>query len=320
MPNQNDLILMTRWADIDLVPSLPTAETQEYEFKCSLTPDDKLKTEIHKAASGFWNSGGGYLVLGVDGAGKPDGGISTSVTRQPRKDWIDRVISSVAPPFTGGYAVNEIVDGGNGLNIRSGNAVYVIGFASSDLIPHMAPDGRCYVRAGVHTDPAPAFIVEALYARRGRRQPQLRLQFRRDPIFNDTLQLGVVNVGSVPAIDVEVEFEKAPLRVPANNAGKAVVRAHVIDHNTPFYTDYLDTSIHRSDTDKRLASEANCVVLRYKDPLLNSYEQQESVATRSTVTVDLFGGGEMNRIAGSLQHIVNALCRIESKITTKPPE
>jgi hypothetical protein len=205
---------------------------------------------------------------------------------------------------------------GGGLNIATGKAVYVIGFVGSELAPHMA-DGCYYIRAGAHTAPAPAVIVEALFARRGRRQPQLRLQFRRDPIFNDTLQLGVVNVGSVPAIDVEIEFEKAPMRVPVNG-GRALVRAHVIDQGAPLYIDYLDSGMHQNANDKRLQRESNRVVLRYCDPLLNRYREEVTVDTDSTPSVSLFGGGEMNRIAGSLQHIVNALVRIERKMKEPP--
>jgi hypothetical protein len=278
-----------------------------------------LQTLLQKAASGFWNSGGGYFVAGVDDkTGQLDGGIPTTVGRTPRRDWIDRAISAVSPGHPNGYEIQEITSTVGGLNIGAGKAAYVVGFVGSELAPHMA-DGCYYIRAGAHTEPASAFIVEALFARRGKRQPQLRLQFRSDPIFLDTLQLGVVNVGNVPAIDVEVEFEKAPLRVPVNG-GRAVVKAHVVDQGTPLYIDYLDRNVHQLAINERLQRESNRVVLCYSDPLLNRYREEVVVDTQTTPSVSLFGGGEMNRIAGSLQHIVNALCRIESKIATKPPE
>jgi hypothetical protein len=316
MLDQNHLQLMKTWTDVDLPVILPKAENADFEFKSSQIPDGKLQTALQKAASGFWNSGGGHFIIGVDGNGQPDGGITPTVGRTSRRDWIDRAISSVSPAFPNGYLIQEITSTGTGLNIIPVKAVYAVGFVASEFAPHMA-EGCYYIRAGAHTDPAPAFIVEAIFARRGRRQPQLRLQFRRDPIMADTLQLGVVNVGNVVAIDVEVEFEKPPIRVPVHG-GKAVVRAHIIDQSTPFYFDYIDQGFHQSNQSILLSTQPNHVVLRYKDSFLNSYVQSEIIDIRSTVTVDLFGGGDMNRIAGSLQHIVNALCRIEHKIPAEP--
>jgi hypothetical protein len=56
------------------------AEDDRHEYKSSAIKNDKeLGDKIAKAASGFWNSGGGLFVVGVDGNGQPDGGISLSV-------------------------------------------------------------------------------------------------------------------------------------------------------------------------------------------------------------------------------------------------
>ena len=309
---------MRNWTDADLLSILPKAENADFEFKSSLIGDGKLQSVLQKAASGFWNSGGGYFVAGVDEkTGQPDGGITTTVGRTARRDWIDRAISSVSPAFPNGYLIQEIQAAGAALNIGQGKAVYVVGFAASDLAPHMG-DGCYYIRAGAHSDPASAFIVEALFARRGKRQPQLRLQFRRDLHFDDTLQLGVINIGSVPALDVVIEFEKPPFGVPAETNSGAIRRAHLVDRDSPLYLDYLRSGLHQTDSDKRLSNEPNRVTLRYKDPLLNCYEQEEVVSTKSTPSVSLFSGTEMDRMAWSLQHVVNALCRIEQKV--KPPE
>lgn len=87
--------------DLDLSEFLPNAEDDRHEYKSSAIKNDKeLGDKIAKAASGFWNSGGGLFVVGVDGNGQPDGGISLSVGqkgRQSRRDWIDQVISQVTP-------------------------------------------------------------------------------------------------------------------------------------------------------------------------------------------------------------------------------
>jgi hypothetical protein len=164
--------------DKDLV-SLPGAEDDRHEYKSSSTRDSDLSDKIARAASGFWNSGGGLFVAGVNGNGQPDGGISLIVGRQSRRDWIDQAISRVAPRAH--YAVQSIEDSGAGLTISNGNAVVMIGFATSDVGPHMAPDNRYYIRAGAHTVPASHFLVEAIHARRGLRLPLLRHLVRRKP-------------------------------------------------------------------------------------------------------------------------------------------
>src|SRR4051794_33270887 len=75
--------------DKDLV-SLPSAEDDRHEYKASSTRDNELADKIARAASGFWNSGGGLFVAGVTGDGQPDGGVSLTVGRQSRRDWIDQ--------------------------------------------------------------------------------------------------------------------------------------------------------------------------------------------------------------------------------------
>jgi len=145
--------------------SLPPQENQEYEFKCSSTPDSQLAEKIWKAASGFWNAGGGTLVIGVANDGRPDEGISLKVGWQPRKDWIDQVIWRVDP------------QGNHKVQIprkNSDKGVFAIKFDQSHIGPHMAPDCRYYIRAGAHTVQANHFIVESIRARRSAFHPILR--------------------------------------------------------------------------------------------------------------------------------------------------
>ncbi len=48
---------------------------------------------------------------------------------------------------------------------------------------------------------------------------------------------------------------------------------------------------------------------------MNPYIQRETVGIGYTVEASLFNGGEMNRIATSLNGMANALWQIESKLT-----
>jgi predicted HTH transcriptional regulator len=104
----NDILKLE---DLDLSEFLPNAEDDRHEYKSSAIKNEGLGDKIAKAASGFWNSGGGLFVVGVDGNGQPDGGISLSVGqkgRQSRRDWIDQVILQVTPKFA--YVVHSIED------------------------------------------------------------------------------------------------------------------------------------------------------------------------------------------------------------------
>jgi len=53
--------------DDNQLDQMPTAEDDRHEYKSSLTKDAELSDKIAKAASGFWNSGGGLFVIGIDG-------------------------------------------------------------------------------------------------------------------------------------------------------------------------------------------------------------------------------------------------------------
>lgn len=121
------------WTDQDIA-ALPRAEDDTVEYKSNRTPDDKLAEKIERAASGMWNSGGGVFVAGVDGEGRPDGGLSPRVGRQARRDWIDQIVARVSPRAS--YTVHAVEDQGAGLSIVTGNAVFIIAFGESSAGPH----------------------------------------------------------------------------------------------------------------------------------------------------------------------------------------
>src|SRR5688572_15910098 len=112
--------------DLDLV-TLPTAEDDLHEYKSSATPNDKLAEKLARAASGFWNSGGGLFVAGLDNAtGRPDGGITPTVGRQSRRDWIDRIVNQVTPAAR--YFVKVVENRGGCPTIIAGNVISLVAF------------------------------------------------------------------------------------------------------------------------------------------------------------------------------------------------
>ncbi|MEL6928952.1 MAG: ATP-binding protein [Cyanobacteria bacterium J06600_6] len=101
---------------------LPSEEDDWHEYKSSSTSDKELGKKLCKAASGFWNSGGGLFVAGVNDNGKVDGGISLNIKRQSRRDWIDQQIAKVTP--TGKYTIKKIEKKDGNLQIDEGKGVF----------------------------------------------------------------------------------------------------------------------------------------------------------------------------------------------------
>lgn len=219
--------------DADLA-LLPRREDERHEYKSSTTKDVELTDKVARAASGFWNSGGGLLVVGVNGGGEPDGGIAPTIGRQSRQDWIDQAISRVSP--CDHYAI-KCIEGRGGGSISSGKVVVAVGFGASENGPHMAPDNRYYLRAGAHTLPASHFLVEAIRARRGLMVPVLRHVVRRKPEGGGVLQLGIVSLNDAPALDVQVDLNPVPEWLEKWGPKLPLV-VPVISRETLFYFDF----------------------------------------------------------------------------------
>ena len=245
------------------VISLPIAEDDRHEYKSSQTKNDLLADKIACAASAFWNSGGGLFVVGVNGKGQADGGVELTVGRQTRRDWIDQAISRVSPRAP--YVVQCIEAGGSNLNIEKDKAVILIGFATSEGGPHMAPDNRYYIRAGAHTVPASHFLVEAIYARRGLRSPILKHIVRRKPENNNVLQLGIICLNDAPVLNVEIELDPLPEWL-CNFKTNFPLLIPVISREAPFY---LDFHMVYFPSDPKPVFHVN---LKYSDLTMRPYE------------------------------------------------
>jgi hypothetical protein len=259
------------WTEDDLL-ALPAHETAEYEFKSSLSEDDDLGPAIRKAASAFWNSGGGVLVIGVDDKGKIDGGISEAVGKQTREDWIHRAISKVS--HQGQYHLKLISGKNNSSSIRPNHLVTVIAFEESPLPPHMA-DGTYYTRAGTHSDPASHFIVEALFAKRSVQSPVIRAVLINSERKTAVIELAVLVVNDSAALNVEVSFDPLP-KIAEHVRDSFPLCIPVIDQRHPF-TMELFRMLLKSEM---FGSEPVLLKLDYEDVLGNKhhYEQQIDVA------------------------------------------
>ena len=293
--------------DRDLV-SLPSAEDDRHEYKASATMDSELTEKISRAASGFWNSGGGLFVAGVNNNGQTDGGISLTVGRQPRRDWIDQAISRVSPRAH--YAVQCIEDRGAGLAITPGNAVVLIGFAPSESGPHMAPDNRYYIRAGAHTLPASHFLVEAMYARRGLRVPMLRHVVRRKPEGGEVLQLGVICLNDAPALNVELSLDPLPLWLKDWGTQLPLV-VPMISRETPFYFDF---HILMAGQEPR---ETFQVRLKYIDLADRTHQTILAVDVDRQMGPNLGSGNELRELHRAVEKVERALEKVVEAIKSK---
>lgn len=227
------------WTEDDLL-DLPDSETDDYEYKSSLIAENgnyrtDLQDKIAKTASAFWNTGGGVLIVGVNDRGCIDGGVPAMMGRQKLRDWVDVILTNVTP--VGPYSVRTIRPGRGDTRIESEHVVLVIAFGESVELPHMAPDNRYYVRAGAHSNPANHYLVEAIRARRGLRRPSLRAMLRENPQKPGIIELVVLAINDLPALNVLVNFDPPPAHLRDEFIDRLPLLVPLIDRANPFRMD-----------------------------------------------------------------------------------
>jgi hypothetical protein len=299
------------WNEDDLA-DLPQQETDEYEYKSSRIRENlekyrsELQSKVCKAASAFWNTGGGVLVVGVDDEGNIDGGIPVMMGRQRLRDWVDQVLNTVVP--IGTYAVKCITPEKPDSKIEPQHVVLVIGFGESFDLPHMAPDHRYYVRAGAHSNPANHYLVEAIRARRGLRRPMLRGLLREHPRKLGVVELVILAVNDMPALNVQIRFEPLPAlyRNHSNSVDVFPLVIPVIDRETPFTMDighFLDGN----------ALETFTVYLRYQGMMGKPIEEHQLLDPRHNIAPLQWSGIDdktqksLKRIADELESLTKLL-------------
>jgi len=231
-----DFHVVETWDENDLL-NIPAQETDYYEYKSSkmvTNPKwkDGLQEDICNAASAFWNTGGGVFIAAVDSkTGQIDGGILDTIGRQPIRDWVDQVISDVEP--VGPYAVGTIKPLSASSPIHANHTVLVIAFGESFDVPHMSSDKKHYIRAGAHTLPAGSYLVEAIRARRGLREPHLRAIIRFHERKPDIIELVILNMSEVAALDVTISLIPLPT-IFEDSKDNFPLRRPILDRQFPF--------------------------------------------------------------------------------------
>lgn len=290
---------------------LPEDENNHYEYKSSQISNSSLKKKLERAASAFWNSGGGFFIIGANDNGSIDGGIEKTCGNQDRKDWFDQILAEVIPGSD--YKIKEFdYEADNNIEINENKSVYVIAFAGNNSTPHMAPDNKYYIRTGAHTSPAPHFIVEALRSMRGTKDPILRTTFRLKPQSSNVIQLGIIGANNIPAINVKIDFDCLPPIYNAKNKDKNDIfplNIGIIDQKNPFYMDYDLTYSNINNT-----SESIRCIIRYQNLEEKKFDDSFSLQPAKEILPVDYGSPPEEKMQISLKKISDHLKEIKKQM------
>ena len=309
------------WTEENL-DSIPEFENDVYEYKSSLIRDlipkgyerykHSLREKIYRAASGFWNTGGGIFIVGVDDAsGRVDGGIPRIIGKQKLRDWVDQILSEVEPG--GEYAVRIIEREKPDSNIEPDHVVLVIGFAESYTLPHMAPDHRYYIRAGAHTVAAGHYLVESMRARRGLNQPVLRGLLKVNEDKEGVIELVVLPVNDTPALNVSINLDPLPPSLPQTIGDKFPLRIPVIDQRNPFRMD-VTTFRNRSDV---FGDMPVCLDIEYQDTAGRKFSEKQFIDPQRSVNTHQINMDKSTSLQKSLDKVYKELRRMRRIMTQR---
>jgi hypothetical protein len=297
------------WTEDDLA-NLPSKENDYFEYKSSKVKPDKLQQKICNAASGFWNTGGGVFIAGIDDeTGKIDGGIPLSVGNTPIVDWVDKILLEVEP-ISQNYSRKIIHPASPSSPINPNHVVLVIAFGESFNMPHQSSDRKYYIRAGTHTEPARNYLVEAIRARRTILKPLLRAIIRFHPKKPDIFELVLITVNDAPALDVNVSFDPLP-PIFEGVKDNFPLRIPIIDRQHP----------HTMEVGRFTAEKATFgllpvdVKLTYQDSVGRKYTEHQLIDIKREINQVSFVGltkGEeaLEKIINQMQSINELLDRL----------
>lgn len=293
---------------------LPESEDARHEFKSSKITTDAIPKKLQAAASAFWNSGGGFFILGVDDdTGQADGGIPRMVGRQSVRDWLDKLLHNA--DSVGPYAIHVVTsDDAPDATIDAGRCVVAVQFGASHLAPHLAPNGVIYIRAGAHTAPATQFLADALWAKRSSSSPALVHVLRPKPNYEEAIQLGIVSIVDHPALNVEISLSKMPEMWKTLDS-PFPLNVPLIDRQNPFF---LDLTTYFSAAER--VGEGVEVELKYHDQAGQEYTYRRPIAVLDSLSPWRIGSEHAKQNVKEQEKIRKVLEKIERKIPDKQGE
>lgn len=167
---------LINWALLKSLDILPKQELDWIEYKGRRAVDisidgiseDKVKSTLSKAISAFANSGGGYLVYGINNSSVniDDGGILRKIKSCGTKAWLEDIIPSVVDPILKDFNVFEITSDQLSEIQDNERAIYIIVINDSKHAPHQANDNKYYARIGGKSKPLSHRFVMDIIGRR----------------------------------------------------------------------------------------------------------------------------------------------------------
>lgn len=218
------------WDEDYILDSLPKGEIDQIEFKgrkeIDLTTPGITNVNqdgLGKALSALANSGGGFLILGINDKTRTidDGGINKTIKSNGTRAWLEDFLPVLVDPALVKLNVFEIEAGSPSSNIQTNRAIYVVEVGDSPLAPHQSVSDHIY------------------YGRVGGKSRPL----------GNRMVLDILNRRKYP--DLEVEFFYAHV----NDSNVNVVKRQgihnvlliLIKNNGPVYAQYADSIIFLRD-------------------------------------------------------------------------
>src|SRR6185436_1830684 len=145
------------YSDIDdLVNVRQEKEGYHLDYKGEIAHPDKAKKELSKDISAFANTGGGYLIIGVDKNYKIVG-IDQLIQNKSIDECLNQILSSnIEPPVF--YHDPKIIDIPNNPKI-----IVIIHVPESTKKPHMVTDSNYHIRINDSSKPANHNQIRDMY-------------------------------------------------------------------------------------------------------------------------------------------------------------
>lgn len=290
MKNMPDI---SKWTLEDLL-ELPSEETDIFEYKSSRTTLDQLQNKISKAASAFWNSGGGIFLAGIDDKGKIDGGIPRKKGNQNIRDWADRAIILTEP--LADYEIQTI-------DIEDDKVILIIKFYESNIVPHMANDKKYYIRVGAHSDAANHFLIEALRSLRNTSRPSLRAVMKNHPTKPKIEELVIVSVNESTALDVNLTFNPFPKALAEHFSDDFPLEIALIDKQNPFRMEISGFGFR----DQVFGEEPAKLIMQYKDVLGNEYKTEQLINPHKNLQPMVIGDDVFEKLTKSIDKLASKI-------------
>ena len=174
------------WSEDYIENQFPFSETDWLELKgyrvidCKNDNSYKINRPLlAKAVSAMANSGGGYIVLGINDKTKSidNGGIPIDIKSNGTKEWLEDIVPTLIDPPLSQFNIHEIKSSSAKSLISSGHAIYVIDIENSNLAPHQSTfDNKYYHRAASRSQPSNHQIVMDMIGRS--KYPIIKPDFR----------------------------------------------------------------------------------------------------------------------------------------------